>query len=233
MGLVRDIVSGLMCGVFPRTCEICGRSLVEGEQYMCLTCNGAMPRTYVHRSRVNRMEERLSRVCRIGRCASWFYYDADDVYARLIRLAKFGDRPGMAQRLGVMFASELKNEGFFDGIDILIPVPTSIARRLRRGYNQAEEIARGVSDVTGIGVCATAVKVDRGHESQTRHTGAERSINVRGVFKARDLSRVQGCHVLIIDDVFTTGSTVEELIKALGEAPAKVSVLTLGLARLK
>lgn len=236
MGIIKDILEGLWGGIVPRTCEVCGTPLVGGERYMCLSCGMALPRTGMHLSpHRNPIAERLARTAPVGRCASWFYYDTDDIYAPLIRRAKYDDRPRMARDMGAMFASEILDSGIFDDVDVLVPVPMHPWRHLRRGYNQAYEIARGVASVTGHRIEKRAVRASLSHLSQTHMSRTGRAANVRGDFlpgNRRVLDSLTGANVMIVDDIFTTGATVEQVIRALGPRPARVSVLTLGLTRL-
>lgn len=240
----------IFSAVFPQVCEVCGRTLVRGESHVCLGCLAALPRTMTHRDPDSRMLSRLARVAPVDRCAAWFYYDPGGPFGALIRRAKYDGRPSMARDLGAMFARELIADTFFDGIDLLVPVPLHWRRRMERGYNQSREIARGVSDVTGIPV-SDALCALRAHGSQTRLSGDRRQLNVRGVYALRPPSTsFAGKHILLIDDIFTTGATAESALTALmaspgasshsnpnapilpnPDAPRTVSVLTLGLTR--
>lgn len=267
----RRVLCTMLSAVFPQVCEVCGRTLVRGESHVCLGCLAALPRTMTHRDPDSRMLSRLSRVAPVDRCAAWFYYDPGGPFGALIRRAKYDGRPSMARDLGAMFARELLADSFFDGIDLLVPVPLHWRRRMERGYNQSREIARGVSDVTGIPV-SDALCALRAHGSQTRLSGDRRQLNVRGVYALRPASGstpatffrhfrsnsgdksgynpFAGKHILLIDDIFTTGATAESALAALmaspaasspsntcapnlpnPDAPRAVSVLTLGLTR--
>lgn len=228
-----DIIRGLLDGVYPRVCEVCGTTLTRGERHICLECDLTMMRTNIHLSRENRVNERLSRIAHLGICASWFYYDTDGGCSILIRRAKYGDRPRLARDLGAMFAREIIDTGVFDGVDVLVPVPQHVSRRIKRGYNQAEQIARGVSSVTSIPMDTHVVKAISRHRSQTHKSARERAANVSGTFAADDIGRVAGRNVMIVDDIFTTGATVEQVIMALGPGVGRIQVLTLGLTKLK
>lgn len=131
--------------------------------------------------------------------------------------------------MGIAAARELKAAGFFDGIDLIIPVPLAKEKILQRGYNQSEEIARGVATVTGLPVVTDAVTRIRNTESQTSKIGVQRVDNMEGAFQLTLPEKITGHHVLIVDDVVTTGSTVcacgKELMKAGG---VSISVMSLG-----
>ena len=168
----------------------------------------------------------------IKRATAFFYYEAHAEPANIIYELKYKNHPEIGETIGRMVAAEIKASGFFDGIDGLVPIPLARKRQLQRGYNQSLEIARGISEVTGLPILGGAVKRKSFEGSQTNKGRWERNENVESVFELRDADIVQGKHVLLIDDVVTTGATViacaKELLKA-GEV--KVSVLSLGFAK--
>lgn len=159
--------------IFPRVCEVCGSVLVEGEDLMCLKCSVEMPRTGLHNSDFNAIHERLAGSTPIERAGAFFYYYRQNPYARLIHKAKYRNLPTIGRKLGEMYAKEILNDGFFNGIDMIIPVPLHWWKELSRGYNQSLEIAKGISAATGIPVSEilTAVKW---HSSQTRKNSFDR-----------------------------------------------------------
>ena len=134
--------------------------------------------------------------------------------------------------MGRLMAKELQTSGFFDGIDGIVPIPLAKKRLRQRGYNQSLEIARGISEITSLPIYNKVVirKVFEG--SQTNKGRWERNENVDGVFELKEASAVQGKHLLIIDDVVTTGATVLACAKELCKAGnVKVSVISLGFSK--
>jgi len=168
----------------------------------------------------------------IQRAAALFFYQPNSSESRIIHRLKYGNRPEIGYFLGRMAATEWASSGFFDGIDIIVPIPLNKKRERLRGYNQSSEIARGVSDVTRLGIVDNAVKRIRATESQTNVNPQQRLDNVKDAFSLRRPDLVMGKHVLIIDDIVTTGATVSacgmELMKAGGVA---ISVLSLGFTK--
>ena len=215
--------------LFPVTCEACGRPLVEGEKVMCLDCLVKMPRVNAHLDDGHPLARRLAAAAKIKKVASMFVYVRDTAYARVIQRAKYNSRPEIDRELASMFAAELKPQGFFEGIDMIIPVPMHITKQLRRGYNQAVEIARGVSDVTGIAVADNLI-ASRPHDTQTHKNAAERLLNARGIYSVAYPEEVTGKHVLLVDDVITTGATLIACADALRAAARQVTVSVLTLA---
>ncbi|MDE5826659.1 MAG: ComF family protein, partial [Duncaniella sp.] len=126
---------------------------------------------------------------------------------------------------------ELLQSGFFDGIDAIVPVPLHYFKRLSRGYNQAEEIALGLSSITDIPVI-DALSASF-HTTQTRKTAHERLINARNVYKVKD-SSIDNLHILLVDDVITTGATILSCIESIKKVcpSTRVSIYSLAITQL-
>lgn len=221
-----DDLSGL---IFPNLCEVCSTTLVRGENTLCLQCLCDMPRTNLHRQSFNEIHKRLAGHTPIERAAAYFYYYKESPYARMIQNAKYNSRPRLARTLAAMFAREISADGFFDGIELLLPVPLHYLKEFRRGYNQSREIALGISSVTGIPV-GSNLTATRGHSTQTRRGPFERWLNTEGIYAAEDPQELDGKHILLIDDVITTGATILRCADTIHSAAptATVSVVSLG-----
>ncbi|MBJ2185276.1 phosphoribosyltransferase family protein [Paramuribaculum intestinale] len=228
---IRSWIDDLASVIFPRVCEVCGRSLAHGEHILCLECLTDMPRTGIASDAFTQMHIRLaSPGLPVEKAASWFYYYRDSPYAKLIQQAKYNGRPRLARTLGRMFATEIAPTGFFDGIDVITPVPLATLKFIIRGYNQAKEIALGISDATGLPV--EEMLHARRHSTQTRRTSYQRWINTRGVYTVSKHHTPDSRHILLVDDVMTTGATTLSCLTALHTASpaARISVATLALA---
>lgn len=230
---MRQLLAGLGHVLAPCLCRVCGRALASGEEYLCLGCKIDMPRAGVHTCDFNIIHQRLGHNCHVDRAAGWFVYRRQSPYAQLLVDAKYGALPRLARALGRLCAAELAEDGFFDGIDALVPMPMHWTKRLVRGYNQAEEICRGIADETGLALCAYALRATRRHSIQSRQSAAGRHANIAGSIAAgRHERALAGRHVLLVDDIITTGATAAEAVRALGACgPASISVLCLGLTQ--
>ena len=189
-----------------------------------------LPLTHAHRMNPNPIEQLFWHQLPIVRATSFFFYDTEGSH-QLIHLLKYHDRPQVGRDLAEYMATELRKDGFFDGIDLILPVPLHWRRRLRRGYNQSDYIAQGISCVTGIPIERHAVQRVVNNPTQTHKNISERRSNVEQVFRLVKPERVAGCHVLLVDDVLTTGATAQACGQELcSRGNVRVSVLTLAYA---
>lgn len=219
--------------VYPDLCEVCGRSLVSGEEVLCLHCLDALPRTGVHESDFNMLHKRLASTTPIERAAGYFHYYRESPYVEIIHRAKYGGRPELVEKMARRYARELAAAGFFDGIDVIAPVPLHKLKLWRRGYNQSRYIADGIRSVVSIPVVDNLVAA-RGHASQTSSGVFARWLNAGNVYDVRRPHELDGRHVLVVDDVVTTGATLLACCNALKSAApsCRVSVLALGVAHM-
>ncbi|MDE6135015.1 MAG: hypothetical protein K2F79_05515 [Muribaculaceae bacterium] len=190
----------------------------------------------------NRVADLLANaVASPGCTGAWYGYSPAEPSASFIRQAKYGARPRQCRELGRLFAAELMADipaALQAGAcpvtdaDVLLPVPMHRMKLMRRGYNQAEEIARGISDVTGVPVGDNLVAV-ASHSTQTALGMEARRRNIYGCYALRYPDEIEGLHVVIVDDIITTGSTIMECAMAIGRGngrPRAIGALSLGLA---
>lgn len=216
--------------LFPRLCVMCGERLTESEQDICVSCRMHLPLTHLQPMQHNPMEKMFWTQFPIERATALFHHDGHAV-RRLIHVAKYKNRPEVALHLAACFAAELKNTSFFEDIDCIVPVPLHWRRQLKRHYNQSHYIARGIGKETGLPVYTHVVRRVVNNVSQTRVKSSERQQNVEGIFRLKDPDKIAGKHILLVDDVTTTGSTLTSCAKELARAEGvRISVLTLALA---
>ena len=219
--------------ISPQACVICGCRLGISEEVVCTACNLALPRTgFAQHPYDNEMARRFYARLPIEQAAALFFYEAGSEASRIIHALKYFHHPEIGQVMGRMAAEEMMPYRFFDGIDLIVPVPLARKRQRQRGYNQSEEIAKGVSAVTGIGIDTGIVRRKHFEDSQTHKTQAQRLDNVENAFEAVDATRADGRHLLLIDDIVTTGATIWACSRPICEAAScRISVLSLGVVR--
>lgn len=226
--LLRDLWHILM----PHACMICGRRLTSGEEVICATCLMTLPRTQIRGRAGNGLERLFWGRIPIRRASAYMYYiprsQSHEVFIRL----KYRRQPRVGIFFGRVMAQDLLDTGFFDGIDMMVPVPLSRQRQRQRGYNQSTQIARGIRQLTGIPIREDIVVRSRDNESQTRLSSHERRTNVEGIFTLTAPEAAAHRHILLIDDILTTGSTLLSCAECLAKAEdVRISVLTMGMAR--
>lgn len=219
--------------ISPRLCVVCGQRLTVSEEIICSKCNFHLPRTYFQQDPYeNEMAKLFWHQIPIERATALFYYEAHSETANILYELKYKNRPDIGEVMGRLVAKELQPSGFFDGIDGIVPIPLAKKRQRQRGYNQSQEIACGISEITNLPIYNNVVRRNVFEGSQTNKGRWERNENVEKVFEMTDETAIQGKHLLIIDDVVTTGATVIACAKELCKAGnVKVSVLALGFAK--
>lgn len=226
-----SLADALLSVIYPKVCEICGETLVSGETLLCSRCLVDVPRTGYHRDDFNELHKRLFGRAHADKASAFFHYFKDDSYAALIHRLKYDSRREIGVMLGEIYAREIVAErpDYFSGVDFFLPVPVHFSKLLSRGYNQSELIARGLSHVTGIAVGDHLVAKKR-HATQTRKGAFQRWVNSAGIYEVRHGEELENRHVMIVDDVITTGSTVLRCMEAVHDAApsANISVISIG-----
>ena len=223
-----SLIDLLLDLAYPRLCVMCGRKLQPAERHVCAFCLSRLPCTDFHLRPDNPMAQHFFGQAGMERAAALLFYHRGDASGKIIRCLKYGGMPDIGVYFGRFMGNELASSGFFDGIDLLIPVPLSPGRRRWRGYNQAERIAFGLSQVTGIPLSTEHLFRLRDNPSQTALDSRARLESMRSLFSLKHPETLAGKHVLLIDDVFTTGATLQACVGALSGCPGiHFSLLTL------
>ena len=219
--------------ISPRFCVVCGKRLAPSERSLCSVCLLHLPRTtYQFTPDDNPMAQLFWHLAPVERAAALLYYEPHSEIARIIYDLKYHDRPDIGEDLGRLMANEMQIAHFFDGIDLLLPVPLSKKRLRQRGYNQSEQLAIGISDITHLPIVTKALRRKHFVKSQTQLSRHERQENVAEVFELRDITMIQDKHILLIDDICTTGATLLACTEALRPVKGiRISVLTLGFTK--
>lgn len=216
---------------FPMQCPVCGTLLRNGEEVMCLKCEAGLPLTGFGNRPGNPAEQLFWGKIPLKRATSLFYYNKGDDYRKLILQLKYMGRKEIGRFLGRMAGERLLKEGFFEGIDLLVPVPLHPKRLRRRGYNQSLCIAQGIAEATGIAVDTHCLCRTVDTETQTHKQQMERWETTQRAFSIHPEATVEGKHLLLIDDVLTTGATLTACAEALLQASkVRISVFTLSMA---
>ena len=227
------IVRMLLEFVFPRYCKVCGRRLDPSEEELCISCYLGMPRLEYDMDSINPAERMLLTERSMVRAASVLQYSKESDYRNILFHLKYWHHPGVGQWLARIGATDLYEKGFFEGVDCIVPLPLTRRKEIKRGYNQCMHIAKGVRKVTGLPILSDAVIRKVNSSKQAGLGKYQRWRNAQGLFEVADAAVLQGKHILIIDDVITTGATLLSMIDTIEAAvpDIKVSVFTLALAQ--
>lgn len=213
-------------------CYACGQQLNSQEEYVCLSCLGQMQQTSFHKHpSENELYYRIAGRVDLFGATGLFYFDKKGKLQRLVNAFKYHNAPEIATRLGQLMGYHLKGSAFSDTFDSIIPVPLHPAKARRRGYNQAERIAVGLAEVLEKPVDTTSLIRKRNTRTQTRKSRESRWKNVDGAFA---VSENPPQRLLLVDDVITTGATLEACIKTLqaaAEPPKAINIGCIGVAR--
>jgi ComF family protein len=228
MSYFYDLWDDLISLLFPRLCYGCGNYLMRNEKLICTECYILIPRTNYHLKPDNPVSQLFWGRCMIEQAAAFSFYTRDSRIRKLIHQLKYKGIREVGPELGRIYARTLKSSGFLNDIDIIIPVPLHPSKKRQRGYNQSDLISLGISEVSGIPMESELLVRKTVTKTQTRKTRYDRWINVEDIFRVTDQDRIKDMHILLVDDVITTGSTLEacasELLKV---ENVKVSVAAL------
>ncbi len=219
-------ISDLLDLILPRYCAVCGDILSPGEEDICLNCLCALP--VIEERRLPEIEKLFWGIVPVERAASYFYYQKGSPYNNLLHRIKYKNHPEVATRLASTAAHELQKSGYFNGIDAIVPLPLSKKKERKRGYNQCDYIAKGLSQVSGIPIIKGCVQRTIANETQTHKSRDERWQNVEGIFTVTNPEELHGKHILLVDDVLTTGATIASCASSITALPGtRVSLFTL------
>lgn len=226
--------------LYPRVCAGCGHVLTDEEVEVCDVCLRALRLTEQAANRGNRMEQLfragylyskdLPLADKLEKGAAYAFFVADTPIRNIVHQMKFGGRPQVAKEMGRLAAQQMLKSDFFRDVDYLVPMPLHETRLAERGFNQSEWLARGISEVTGIALMTDVLVRTKATEQQSLKTLEERKA-MGEVFASVDGGRLRGKHVMLIDDIVTSGTTMTRALTPLHAIPGcRYSVMALALA---
>ena len=214
---------------FPNCCVVCHTKLLPNEQGGCINCLFKIPRTNNFKESNNSCEQLLAGRFPFERVASFSVYTKGGLLQPFIHELKYNHKPYIGEMLGSLYGKDIIGSDFIENIDMIVPVPLHPKKQLKRGYNQAEAIAQGLSKVTSKSVSINQLIRVIDNPTQTKRSKGKRWENVEGIFDVIDTNVFENKHVLLVDDIMTTGSTIEACANALLKCEGvKISVATLG-----
>lgn len=226
---LKNFLSDFTDLIFPRCCEACDRSLVGNEATICTSCRISLPRIHLHGLHQGVIRYKFVNVPEVILTHSFLLFTKKGKVQRLLHALKYKGNKDVGLMLGFMFGQEMLATGMLPESEIIISVPLHAKKKNLRGYNQSDLLAEGFSNATGIPWSATILERIKHTATQTGKSKIERRENVKGVFVVNE--HINHKNVIIIDDVLTTGATLEECVQTLKQAGCDTfTILTIALA---
>jgi ComF family protein len=217
--------------IFPRICAVCGNSLWKHEEVLCRFCEFHLPKTNFHSDVENPVTRLFWGRAIIEGGAAFLYFNKGNSVQRLVHQLKYKGRKDIGVYLGTLYGRTLCNTIPFNTINVIIPVPLHRKKYMQRGYNQSEQFAIGLAKPMNVPVNRFLLSRVRATETQTRKSRFNRYQNVHEIFTVEDPGKWAGQHLLLVDDVVTTGATLESCIQALSAIPGiKISIACIATA---
>jgi ComF family protein len=215
---------------YPRVCAGCSETLLRNEDILCTSCLYNLPRTNFHTDSVNEVAQIFWGRAHIENAASFLYFQKKGIVQSILHKLKYKGEKEVGVYMGKMYGYDLK-ETLFSEVDVIVPVPLHIKKYKERGYNQSEILAKGLAETLNKPLDIKSLKRRIANPTQTRKHRYERWLNVNEVFEVKYPENFAGKHILLVDDVITTGATLESCANVILEcADAKVSIVTLAKA---
>lgn len=216
MNVILNYLNHFIRLLFPKNCEACNTNLLKGEKTLCTKCLYDIPKTNFHEKEDNALNKAFYGITKIKYSTAFYFFRKGSKFQILIHKLKYNGQKELGIELGKMAGFEIKNS-FFSDIDIIIPVPLHAARQRERGYNQSEMIAEGLSKTMEKEYRTDILLRHVYTQTQTKKTLEERRKNVNSAFKIEKPEIIKNKHILLVDDVVTTGATLiacaNELLK--------------------
>lgn len=204
--------------LYPNLCVSCNNNLVEGERYLCLGCQFVLPETNNHLKKENEVEKTLWGRIPFERAFSFLFFNQHGMTQKLLHELKYKGNEELATFLGEIYAERIKKTIENHRIDSIVAIPLHNSKLRKRGYNQSLAFANGLSNHLQIDNLSEALVRTIATDTQTKKSRTERWKNVSSIFKVEDGSVFENRHILLVDDVITTGATIEscarEIIKS-------------------
>jgi ComF family protein len=226
-----NILSPFIHFFYPHTCIGCGSDIIEKENFLCLECINELPHTNFALHSNNPLEKFFWGRMPVTSGMSEFYFSKASAIQNCIHEFKYKGNIKLGLYLGRMMGKSILNSNRFSNIDLLIPLPLFTRKEFKRGFNQSSILCNGINEITNIPVMVNNVIRIKATETQTKKGRIERWENVEKSFSVADAETLKGKHVLLVDDVITTGATIEACgSQILKVEDAKLSIASLAFA---
>ena len=225
------LFNDFMSLIYPRLCEGCSNTLHRHERFVCTFCLTSLPRSNYHVSPDNELARLLAGRVPSAIAAAYLLYEKRGRVQSMLHAIKYHEQKELGEYLGHRYAEELSACDAARDVDVILPVPLHESKFRQRGYNQSEWFARGLAEGLRKPMDCVSLQRTKATSTQTRKRKYERWENVEGIFELKDHQKLEGKHCLLVDDVITTGATIEAAWLAIRQANnARISVMSIAFA---
>jgi len=230
---IQSLIQDFFGVLFPEYCVACHQGLVKGEVQICTTCQHELPQTDYHLDFDNALFQKLFSKVPIKKAFAYWYFQKHSRVQRVLHALKYEGNQEVGYLVAYWYGTLLKETtSLAQELDYIIPIPLHPAKLRKRGFNQSDSIAKGLSDAMGVPWSNKILIRTKHTQSQTRKTKMERWENVEGIFKSSDSSLIAQKRILVVDDVVTTGSTFESaIIDLLKDGAKEVSIAAIAVTK--
>lgn len=214
--------------IFPNLCINCNQTLIIHERLLCLSCQLELPETQYHLMKDNNIEKSLWGKIPFQRAFSFLYFNQEGITQKILHELKYKGNEELAIFLGKIYGQRLKESAVIQDIDGIMAIPLHPIKLRKRGYNQSQAFATGLAEILEIPDYSSLLFRKKNTETQTQKSRIERWNNVKSVFGIKNAETIQNKHILVIDDVITTGATIESCIREIMEkSNCKLSIASI------
>jgi ComF family protein len=217
--------------LYPKICLGCGNHLSDSETVLCIICENELPKTRFHEQPENVVYKRMYGRMPVENATALFYFDKGNRVQHLLHQLKYSGKTEVGEHLGMMLGNDIKAVASYQPISAIVPIPLHEKKVRQRGFNQSEYFANGIAKALNISVLTNVVKRIEYTDTQTGKNRFERWDNVKEAFQLENADSIKGRHILLVDDVITTGATLEACGQLLMDIEdVKLSIATIALA---
>lgn len=216
--------------IFPKICFACNGVLLKQEEVICTSCQFSLPKTNYHLDEDNPLTKIFWGRVDVKNVAAYYYFKKGGRVQNLLHQLKYKGAKQVGERIGELYGFDLQKSNWIETVDYIIPVPLHSKKLKKRGYNQSEYFARGLSKSTNKSLETTILYRKKHSETQTKKSRFNRWENVSEIFDVKNMEKLESKHILLVDDVITTGATLEASVKVLLKVNCRVSIVTIASA---
>jgi ComF family protein len=232
MSVFSSLIDDFLSMVYPLTCSSCGERLTKVHEVLCISCDTNLPKTHYHMIKDNILEKKFWGRCELKMATAMLFFEKDTIVQSMLHEIKYKNNEPLGLHLGTMYANDLFDTEYRLH-DIVIPVPLHTSKLRSRGYNQCTNFSKALAQTWNIEFDESNLYRKIANPSQTTKSRLDRWDNVSGIFDVKDKSKWSGKKIVLIDDVVTTGATIEACVDALAKCnPASISLISIAVAKI-